>query len=188
MKSKGILSQDDDEDLSKQLVSDEFDPDKYDPDKSLNTLPYSRTLTFTRALTFDTSAMKRNLSVTFGFDIDSDEAWTKNLLDTYYLAANTGVEGDIPIPADFARNREFWKAFVIAVFMGGFIGVAALGFLNFADRVRKFIKVACFIHMHALNQRYRECGRTTSPPTLTTTTSPAEATATPSMAARAAST
>ena len=102
-------------------------------------LPYSRTLTFSRALTFDTTHLKRNLTLTFGFDIESDEAWTKSLLDSYHRAANTGVEGDIPIPADFMRNREFWKTLIIAGINGTFIGLFALGFLNFADRVRIFI-------------------------------------------------
>lgn len=127
-----FLKEEDTSSTSSKLIHS----DEYDPERSINTLPYSRTLTFTRALTFsDTSAMKRNLSLTFGFDIDSDEAWTKNLLETYYLAANTGVEGDIPIPADFARNYEFWKAFIVATLNGAFIGLVALGFLNFSDRI-----------------------------------------------------
>ena len=108
--------------------------------ESSESIGYGRQLTFSRALTFDfSSTMKRNFTLSFGFDVNSDEAWTKNLLDSYYNAAKSGNEGDIPIPAAFATNREFWKTFLLAAVNGVFIGLVALGFLNFADRVRILI-------------------------------------------------
>ena len=109
--------------------------------ESQQSYSYSRAHTFTRNLTFDLNFLKRTVTQTFGVDPDSEEAWTKGLLEEYYKAASSGVEGDIPIPAAFATNYEFWKAFLLASVNGIFIGFAALGYLNFADRVRLLIFV-----------------------------------------------
>jgi hypothetical protein len=56
---------------------------------------YSRMLTFSRALTFDTATLKRTFTMTLG--LDSEEAWTKGLLEEYHRAATTGNYPHCPV-------------------------------------------------------------------------------------------
>ena len=98
---------------------------------------FSRGITFTRAFTIDTTSLKRTVTQTLGFDDDTEEQWTQRLLETYNKAAEAGVEGDIPLPAEFARNYDFWKTMFVTGAIGTVLGLAGLGFLNFADYVSR---------------------------------------------------
>lgn len=98
---------------------------------------YSRTLTFTRQLTFDSWGMlgKRPPGASLGDPIlNNEEAWTKRLLESYNEINKEGNEGDIPIPAAFASVAEFWKTFFMAAATSTLIGLVSLGFLNLADK------------------------------------------------------
>lgn len=75
-------------------------------------------------------AMKRTMT---SFGVDMEEEWTKGLLTTYQLARDQGAEGDVPLPVEFIRNKEFWKCVLVSGTFATIIGLAALGFLNFAD-------------------------------------------------------
>eukprot|EP01035_Chromulina_nebulosa_P017929 gene17929-23551_t len=102
----------------------------------------NRGITFTRGFTMDTAnSLRRTVTQTLGIDISDDieEEWTRNLLETYNAAANRGVEGDIPLPAEFARNYEFWKAFIIVGLIAALLGLAALAFLNIVDYVSELV-------------------------------------------------
>lgn len=92
--------------------------------------------------------LSRSFTNTFGFirkatlnDIstaDNDEIWTKSLLKTYHeQEEDHQVEGDVPLPAEFARVKEFWLCLLCSGFVAIVIGLAALGFTNVTEYIPK---------------------------------------------------
>jgi hypothetical protein len=76
----------------------------------------------------------RRMSQVLGFDPQSDEAWTKHLLDSYLHGEEKAErDGDIPMPAGFGREKRFWKITLLSCVMGMFMGVVGVGFMNAAD-------------------------------------------------------
>ena len=98
---------------------------------------FTRMFTFDRSFTFDrTFTYDRRLSSgATGFD--SDEAWTRKLIDGYTKVAVQGNEGDIPIPLAFAQTKRFWQMMVFAGLIGGIIALSAIVFMNFAYEIPK---------------------------------------------------
>lgn len=107
---------------------------------------YSRRNTFSRAFTFDTGILKRTLTQTLGIDPESDEAWTKSIMETYKQAASKGVQGDMPEPAEFARDKEFWINMLCTGILSAILGFAALFYLNFTEKVFHRLSFEYFIH------------------------------------------
>lgn len=93
---------------------------------------YGRTNTFSRVFTFD-----RTMTQVFGIDLQSEEAWTEQLINNYVKIHDKGVEGDIPIPQAFAREKSFWKMMGCGIVFGCVIGICGLIFMNFAEYVPK---------------------------------------------------
>jgi hypothetical protein len=109
-------------------------------DQSNGQDPYfHRGITFTRGFTaLDAAAsFRRTFTHTLGLhvDEDADERWTQQLLETYSNAQTKGVDGDVPLPAEFARNIEFWKTMIIVGLVASLLGLISLVFLNVADFV-----------------------------------------------------
>lgn len=85
---------------------------------------------FTRELTFT-----RGLTGALGLDFDTDEAWTKQLIDNYLYGEELGRDGDVPLPAAFAQDAGFWKTMFLSGLIGCFMGIAGVGFMNVVDYV-----------------------------------------------------
>ena len=87
---------------------------------------WTDTLAFPR--TFTESAMSL-------IDFDSEEAWTKKIIEKYAEVATSGPEGDIPIPEGFGRKKDFWIMFVMSAVFGSILGFTGLLILNIVDEV-----------------------------------------------------
>lgn len=85
---------------------------------------------FTRELTFT-----RGLTGVLGIDWNVDEAWTKQLIDSYVYGEENGRDGDVPLPAAFAQDGGFWKTMLVSGLIGCFMGLAGVGFMNVVDYV-----------------------------------------------------
>eukprot|EP00605_Chrysophyceae_sp_TOSAG23-4_P001239 GSChrysophyteH1.ASY1.ANO1.1350.1 assembled CDS len=74
-----------------------------------------------------------------GLNYESDNAWTKSLIDSYvYAEEKSGREGDIPMPAGFAREKRFWRVTILSGVLGIIMGFMGVGFMNAAEYVPKF--------------------------------------------------
>ena len=93
---------------------------------------------FARSWT-DTLAFPRAFTeVAFSLiDFESEEAWTKRLLDEYHEVFKDGPEGDIPIPEGFGRTRDFWVLFILSGVFGIIVGFVGLIALNIVEEVPK---------------------------------------------------
>lgn len=100
---------------------------------------FTRMFTFDRSFTFDrTFTYDRRLSSgVSGVGFDSEEVWTKKLIDGYTKVAVQGNEGDIPIPLAFAQTKRFWELMIFSGLIGGLIALFAILFMNFAYEVPK---------------------------------------------------
>ena len=87
-------------------------------------------MAFTRELTFT-----RGLTGALGLDFDTDEAWTKQLIDNYIYGEEHGRDGDVPLPAAFAQDSGFWKTMLLSGLIGCFMGLAGVGFMNVVDYI-----------------------------------------------------
>ena len=87
-------------------------------------------MAFTRELTFT-----RGLTGALGLDFDTDEAWTKQLIDNYIYGEEHGRDGDVPLPAAFAQDAGFWKTMFLSGIVGCLMGLAGTGFMNVVDYV-----------------------------------------------------
>jgi len=78
----------------------------------------------------------RGLTEALGLNYESDEAWTKHLIDSYvYGEEKAGREGDIPMPAGFGREFRFWRVTLLSGTMGLIMALAGVVFMNAADYV-----------------------------------------------------
>lgn len=76
----------------------------------------------------------RGITEALGLNYESDEAWTRSLIDSYiYGEEKSGREGDIPMPEGFARERRFWRLTTLSGVLGVVVGVFAVGFMNAVD-------------------------------------------------------
>ena len=92
-------------------------------------------------------------------------------METYVLAKNKGVEGDLPLPAEFARVIDFWKTMLAVGVIATVLGLGALLFLNVADFVSGVLWFKClyifiFVIYEMKLNRFQSCGRITSMPHL----------------------
>lgn len=67
----------------------------------------------------------------------NDTIWMKTLVNQYEELSLKGIQGDVPPPAAFARDFDFWKAMGFAGVVGALLGLLSLIFLNFADTIPK---------------------------------------------------
>ena len=74
---------------------------------------FSRTDTFSKpsfrrnTLEFgNTGGFARSVSNIIGITADSDEEWTRSLIGQYVKVDEKGVDGDVPYPAGFAREKR----------------------------------------------------------------------------------
>ena len=80
----------------------------------------------------------RGMTEALGLNYESDNAWTKSLIDSYvYAEEKSGREGDIPMPAGFAREKRFWRVTILSGVMGIIMGFMGVGFMNAAEYVPK---------------------------------------------------
>ena len=109
--------------------------------------PPGRANTFSRSDTFGAGAEPfRRMSTGFGAltrtlteignTFDPDGEFTKAVIEDYVEHAQPAQEGEMPLPAGFARKAKFWKI----LFLGGVCSIiiaslAAL-FINMVDNVR----------------------------------------------------
>eukprot|EP00606_Chrysophyceae_sp_TOSAG23-5_P000118 GSChrysophyteH2.ASY1.ANO1.959.1 assembled CDS len=78
----------------------------------------------------------RGITEALGLNYESDEAWTKSLIDAYvYGEEKSGREGDIPMPAGFGREKRFWRVTILSGVQGIIMGCMAIPFMNAADYV-----------------------------------------------------
>lgn len=127
-----------DPDMNAKLINEEESKNQAPPD-------FSRKSTFSRAFTFDTNVFRESISQPFegltrtlteiGNKIDPDAQYTKAIISEYAKHADRDNEGDLPLPAGFARKYKFWKIIVISGMIALFLGVAISGFQNFIDEV-----------------------------------------------------
>jgi hypothetical protein len=106
---------------------------------------YGRKSTFSRAFTFDGDAIRQSMAQPFtgltrtltevGQRFDPDAQFTKAVIKEYVKHAESGIQGDVPLPPGFARKSEFWKILLLSGTVACFMGVAAAGFMNFVDEV-----------------------------------------------------
>lgn len=100
------------------------------PQRELSSPAFARswtdTLAFPRAFT--------NMSL---IDFESEEAWTRRLIEEYAEVAKEGPEGDIPIPEGFGKTRDFWVMFVVSALFGSVVGFVGLVVLNIVEEVPK---------------------------------------------------
>ena len=81
----------------------------------------------------------RGMTEALGLNYESDNAWTKSLIDSYvYAEEKSGREGDIPMPAGFAREKRFWRVTILSGVLGIIMGFMGVGFMNAAEYVPKF--------------------------------------------------
>lgn len=85
-----------------------------------------------------TIGVGRTFTETVGFTYTSDEQWTKSLINQYAQIADKGVDGDMPLPAGFGRERRFWRMLMLSGFLGCIMGLIGCCFLNLADEGPKF--------------------------------------------------
>jgi hypothetical protein len=116
---------------------------------------------FSRALTFEgfnraTSTLSRTITGAFTFLPDPEEKWAQDVINDYVRVAKKGVDGDVPHPGGFAKERRyhslcmnlyissilyvihkfrFWKVIAVSLFLGCFMGLLGLCFLNLTDQV-----------------------------------------------------
>lgn len=99
---------------------------------------------FTRTSTFDLGeavfgregTMTRGVTEALGLNYDSDEAWTRTLIEAYaYGEAHDPRVGDVPLPKGFGREKRFWRMIIIVSFLGATMGVVAVAFMHVADKV-----------------------------------------------------
>ena len=80
----------------------------------------------------------RGLTEALGLNYESDEAWTKHLIDSYiYGEEKSGRVGDIPMPAGFAREFRFWRVTILSGTLGLLMGLFGVLFMNVAEYVPK---------------------------------------------------
>lgn len=118
---------------------------KSPPPKPVSDLP--RQNTYTRAYTFDNTAngftrtstmFGRMITDTIGLTYETEEQQMHSLIAEYVRVAEKGVDGDMPLPAGFAREYRFWRMMFYAGLFGCFMGVLGACFLNVADETPKF--------------------------------------------------
>lgn len=68
---------------------------------------------------------------------DDDGEWTREMIENFDVIDDQGPDGEVPVQPAFAQDRGFWEILVCAIFMGGFCGLVALGFMNCIDEVPK---------------------------------------------------
>jgi len=68
---------------------------------------------------FPPSPFAINIQHSTGLNYESDEAWTRHLIDSYIYGEEKGSVGDIPLPAGFAQEWRFWRIIFISMAMGG---------------------------------------------------------------------
>ena len=106
------------------------------PRQDTNNEGFTRKSTFARTWT-ENLAFPRAFTQAIGIDMDNEDAWARKLMDEYGNNLKKGVEGDIPAPAGFAGESNFWRAMFWSAIFGVVMGFVGLGFLNVADRIPK---------------------------------------------------
>lgn len=112
--------------------------------------------TFSRAFTFDGDAIRSQISQPFsglartltevGNRFDPDAQFTKAVISEYRVHAQTGNEGDMPLPPGFANKADFWRLLFLVAIVSCFMGLVSAAFMNFGDEVRKlFVLVFRFL-------------------------------------------
>lgn len=101
--------------------------------------------TFSRAFTFDGEALRAAVQQPFsgltrtltevGNRFDPDAQFTKAVIKEYVKHAESGNDGDLPLPPGFARKPAFWKMIFLSGLVAAFMGVASAAFMNFGDEV-----------------------------------------------------
>jgi hypothetical protein len=83
-----------------------------------------------------TNYFNRTFTDTLGLTYASEEQWTQSLLAQYVAVSEKGVDGDMPPPLGFGRERRFWRMMFFAGLLGCLMGCVGCAFLNVADEVR----------------------------------------------------
>ena len=65
-----------------------------------------------------------------------EEEWRNKVVENVQVAVAAKPHSTLPIPAAFARNVNFWKAFALSAVLGAILGLATLGFMNLIVMVR----------------------------------------------------
>jgi len=97
---------------------------------------YARGNTFSRTFTF-TDNLKRTMTQTLGIDADLDEKWTNNIAETFNKAS-VQKDGDIPEPAAYGRDKEFWVNFIVTGLVGCLLGLIGICYLNITEKAPKW--------------------------------------------------
>lgn len=66
---------------------------------------FSRNFTFTEGFRSE-SIVSRKMTNTLGLTADSEEEWTKSLIGKYVKIGEKGIDGEVPLPAGFARESR----------------------------------------------------------------------------------
>ena len=102
--------------------------------------PHKRDSWFDRTPTFDVfgreSTFARSFTDALGLNYDSEEAWTRRLMEAYAFGEEVSQRnGDVPLPKGFARERRFWTLIFMVSAIGAFMGLVAVGFMNAVDKI-----------------------------------------------------
>jgi len=84
-----------------------------------------------------TSNLRKTVTKSVGISPDNEEEWTKAMISKFKEADSKGVQGAMPPPAAFARDKNFWKSFMISCSLGAILGLATLVFMNVTDKIPK---------------------------------------------------
>lgn len=95
--------------------------------------------TFARAWTQTVGFGNLARGITEGWqkNYDSEDAWTRRLMEEVHVVSKKGTEGDIPAPDGFAKEASFWRILGMSAFFGAILGFCALFFLICAEKIPK---------------------------------------------------
>ena len=82
------------------------------------------------------TSFARTFTEVLGLNYDSEEAWTRRLMDAYAFGEEASERtGDVPLPKGFAQEPRFWRLVLIVSAIGAIMGVVAVGFMNAVDKI-----------------------------------------------------
>lgn len=105
-----------------------------------------------RAQTFDQTNPRRmssrfgGITRTLTNAFDPDGEFTKKAIENYVEHGSPAQEGELPLPAGFARKAKFWKIVFLGSVLGIFIALAASLFVNMIDNIPEKYATCDFDH------------------------------------------
>jgi hypothetical protein len=133
-------------DISKKLLDDQASFSRKSTFAVEDNNPISRRSTFSRAFTLDGAAIQRTITQPFeGLSrtltevhhrFDPDAQFTNAIIQNYTKHAESGLDGDVPLPPGFARKPAFYKMLFLIGISSSIIAIICLAFMNIIDKAK----------------------------------------------------